>query len=168
MLRNGQQQRASCFPTLLRNDLNLSDVVHFTSPDSNLSCNKSGFRKLCPVDTDFRLDKITRELRQTRALRHKIGLPCGRENACTNFVSKSKILNSVLSAKTSFVASHVCWFVGGKTHNINCESTRFAAMLQNELHVSVARFTVPLRLMKLKTFLESSQLESHEVQKTPS
>ena len=31
---NGQQPRASRFPTLLRNDLNLSDVVHFTTHDS--------------------------------------------------------------------------------------------------------------------------------------
>lgn len=44
---NGQQERVSCFPTLLRNDLNLSDVVHFTTHDSSLSCNKSGFCKLC-------------------------------------------------------------------------------------------------------------------------
>ena len=38
-------------------------------------------------------------------------------------------------------------------------------MLQNELHVSVARFTVPLRLMKLKTFLTEVNwnLYSHEV-----
>ena len=50
---NGQQQRVSCFPTLLRNDLNLSDVVHFTTHDSNLSCNKSGFCKLCTVVSDF-------------------------------------------------------------------------------------------------------------------
>ena len=50
---HGQQERVSCFPTFLRNDLNLSDVVHFTTHDSNLSCNKSGFCKLCIVDSDF-------------------------------------------------------------------------------------------------------------------
>ena len=50
---NGQQQRVSCFPTLLRNHLNLSDVVHFTTHYSGLSCNKSGFCKLCTVDSDF-------------------------------------------------------------------------------------------------------------------
>ena len=69
----------------------LSDVVHFTTHDSNLSFNKSGFCKLCTVNTHFRLDKVTRELRQTRALRHKTSLPCCRETARTNFVSKSKL-----------------------------------------------------------------------------
>ena len=37
---------------------------------------------------------------------------------------------------------------------------RTTILLQNELHVFVARFTVPLRLTKLEMFLESSQLES--------
>ena len=63
-----QQQRASCFLTLLRNDLNLSDVVHFTTPDlSCLATNQVSVSCVLHVDTDFRLDKITRELRQTRA-----------------------------------------------------------------------------------------------------
>ena len=66
----GQQQRVSCFPTLLRNDLNLSDVVHFTTHDSNLSCNKSGFCKLCTA-CEYYLpigqNNAGVKLRQTRA-----------------------------------------------------------------------------------------------------
>ena len=39
--------------------------------------------------------------------------------------------------------------MGGKTHN-----TAFTAMLQNKLHVSVARFTVPLLRTATKIFLK--------------
>ena len=129
--------------------------MHFTTHDSNLSCNKWGFCKLCAVDTDFRLDKITQKLRQTRALRHKISLPCCRESARTNFVSKTKILNSVLSATTWFVASQVCWFVGGKTHN-----NWFASQLVLLQHVFCSPFYRTLKTCETEDVLESSQTES--------
>ena len=37
----GNQRRASCFATLMQNESNC-DVAHFTTYESNLSCNKSG------------------------------------------------------------------------------------------------------------------------------
>ena len=44
--QNGQQKRSTCFAPLLQKELN-SDVVCFTTHESNLSCNKSGCCKLC-------------------------------------------------------------------------------------------------------------------------
>ena len=52
----GQQKRATCF-ALLQNELK-SDVAYFTIQESNLSRNIS----VC-VNTDFWLDKITRDSR---------------------------------------------------------------------------------------------------------
>ena len=60
---NGQRKRATCF-ALLQNELK-SDVAHFTTQESNLSRSISG----C-VNTDFWLDKNTRDSRHTRGLRH--------------------------------------------------------------------------------------------------
>ena len=137
-----------CFPTLLRNDLNLSDVAHFTTHDSNLSCNKSGFRKLCTVDTDFRLDKITRELRITRALRRETSLPCGRQTHVQILFQKVKSWNLYFLQQPDLLQARFAdLFV--------VKRTLIASQLVLQQHVFVARFTVPLRLMKLKTFLKA-------------
>ena len=42
----GNQRRASCFATLMQNESNC-DVAHFTTYESNLSCNKSGSQVAC-------------------------------------------------------------------------------------------------------------------------
>ena len=42
----GNQRRASCFATLVQNESNC-DVAHFTTYESNLSCNKSGSQVAC-------------------------------------------------------------------------------------------------------------------------
>ena len=42
----GNQRRPSCFATLVQNESNC-DVAHFTTYESNLSCNKSGSQVAC-------------------------------------------------------------------------------------------------------------------------
>ena len=95
------------------------------------------------MDTDFRLDKITRELRLTGALRYETSLPSLRSGKrsykfCTLYFLQQPDL---LQARFADL-----WVV---------KSTIIASQLVLQQHVFVARFTVPLRLMKLKTFLKA-------------
>ena len=57
----GNQRRASCFATLVQNESNC-DVAHFTTYESNLSCNKSGSQVAC-VQTPPPLRKNREEWR---------------------------------------------------------------------------------------------------------
>ena len=52
----GNQKRASCFATLMQNELNC-DVERFTTYESNLYCNKSGSQVAC-VQTPLPSEKI--------------------------------------------------------------------------------------------------------------
>ena len=150
---NGQQQRASCFPTLLRNDLNLSDVVYFTTHDSNLSCNKSGFCQMCTAWGYW--------------------LTIGQNNTevtpNTGVTSQNEFALRVGKRTYSFCFQKVKSWALYFLQQPDLLQTRFADLwvakrttflVQNELHVLVAHFTVPLSIMKLETFLESRQLES--------
>ena len=65
--QNGQQKRATCFAALLRNEFE-SYVARFTSCIQNYFVTDQVV--VSWVNTDFWLDKITRESRHTRELRH--------------------------------------------------------------------------------------------------
>ena len=74
---------ATCFPTLLQNELK-SDVARFTTHVQ--TCLTTSQVVANCVNTDFWLDKITRKLCHTRALRHLLE-KCA---TCTDFVAKSR------------------------------------------------------------------------------
>ena len=81
------------------------------------------------VNTDFWLDKITRESRHTRKLRHLLQ-SAGKTRNMYRFCCKTWNYSQI-SATTLFVARQV-WFVGGVSY-----STRFAATMPNKLHIFV-------------------------------
>ena len=64
---NRQQKRATCFPTLLRNEFE-SYVARFTSYIQTYYVTNQVVASC--VNTGLWLDKITRESRHTRELRH--------------------------------------------------------------------------------------------------
>ena len=119
-----------------------SDFARFTTPESNLSCNKSG----C-----FRLKKVVAERREwfyflpqhlyiLRVLpeRHKANLICSKWLNSRAWRDSRVILSNQESVfrKLAFIGCKTGLTVGGKTCNI--------AMFRNKLHVFVARFTVAL------------------------
>ena len=131
---NGQQERAT---SAKRFEKQCCAFYHLRSNQAVASC----------VNTDFWLDKITRESQHTRKLRHLSAKQV--ELLCTFY-------NNFLPPATSWFVARQVWFVGGKTRK-----TAFQHVCSN-VAKQVARFCG--LIYRIFTLNKTDNHESREVQ----
>ena len=86
----GQQQRATCFATLLQDELN-SDAARFTTRESNLSCNDSGFcRSSC--------ERLSQKVESSSNFCNKICVSCAFYRS--EFINDSRVILSNQKSST--------------------------------------------------------------------
>ena len=134
MVKRGQQKHATCFAALLQNELK-SDVARFTTHVQTCLATNKGFWKLHQYWPLIQIVKnyagVTPYTGVTSLAAKQVCLWPVKRATCTGFVAKSR---------TWFVARQV-WKWAVKREPSFCSNV--ATMLQNKLHIFVARFTVP-------------------------